>query len=534
MRTMSFGRLWHLSVLIAVTLIVAGSPLGTAAWAQEDQEVEAAGWISAEPAEKKSVEQMLADDEEVAIAGLGVIVDEVPSARPTIDMEKYLEAKSTTGQAGASSAEVAMRSAQLEPLSPPNLITSFEGLNQSQSGNLRPPDTHIAVGKGWYLEIVNSRLAAYQTSNGAQVFSVSLASFFNYFTETIFDPRVMYDKVYDQWIVTAEAFAESSSVQYHFIAVSKIYNPTRNWYIYRIDVNPTTDPNYFWDFPQVGYDQDSVIVTANVFNPGYAGASMFAVAKALLYNGHAWGVPRYDGLQGTLAPPVVLDQNIDTYLLAAPPYSSPGGTTMYKYRLRGSAYPGSQQLFLSNITNPVQYFIPPNARQLGTTATLDTLDCRFGNWSTQLGDSIWNTHSISFGSGSWAWAYWYEIDTTTNAVVQYGNMGAQGNSDDWMPHIAVNYLGDIFAVWSQSDNTAYYPRICIRGKEAPDATTYLGSCTVVRQSPTFYTQGRWGDYQCVDRFSGLDWGNQKTAFAVGEYVTGNTFWNSRVAKIRFP
>ena len=75
-------------------------------------------------------------------------------------------------------------------------------------------------------------------------------------------------------------------------------------------------------------DQDAVLFTANIFNGNnFHGADFFAVAKARLYNGLGFSVPVFTGLVGTLAPPIVRDQNSSTFLIAAPP----SGTTFSKY-----------------------------------------------------------------------------------------------------------------------------------------------------------------------------------------------------------
>jgi hypothetical protein len=392
------------------------------------------------------------------------------------------------------------------------------------------------------MAIYNSQIAVYTTSNQQLAWSVSLASFFNYTTQGLFDPRAMFDKTWKRWIVTAEAFPESSTVQMQFIAISRSEDPTTGYWIYSLDVNPINDVNYFWDFPQVGQDQDAIIITANVFNPGFIGASMLAVAKARLYNGLGWSVPWWhpssgSGLVGTLAPPIVLDQNTNTYLLAAPPYVSPGGTAITKYTLTNSAKPNGTTLTSSTITAPLDYFIPPNGRQPGTAETLDSLDCRFGNWSTQNGNSIWNAHSMTFGSGTWAWSYWYEFDTVTNAVLNFGSMVSGGNSDDFMPHVTVNTSGDLFAVWTASDGLSaigHNAQMRISGRQVADANLNIGPGSIVIQSPSIYTQGRWGDYQCVDVAAGPGWGNSKVGFAIGEYVTGTNFWESRISRMAFP
>jgi hypothetical protein len=43
------------------------------------------------------------------------------------------------------------------------------------------------------------------------------------------------------------------------------------------------------------------------------------------------------------------------------------------------------------------YSIPRSARQPGVSNTLDTLDTRFVNASTQIGTSLFNVHTIALG-----------------------------------------------------------------------------------------------------------------------------------------
>lgn len=52
-----------------------------------------------------------------------------------------------------------------------------------------PPDTHGAVGLDYFVEVTNSHVDVYQKSEGTRVKSVSLASFFGYTKQTLFDPR---------------------------------------------------------------------------------------------------------------------------------------------------------------------------------------------------------------------------------------------------------------------------------------------------------------------------------------------------------
>src|SRR5438045_3802321 len=153
------------------------------------------------------------------------------------------------------------------PLATPLIrLTNFNG--HSSTDGSRPPDTHGAVGTTHFVQVTNSHIDMWTRQN-TQILplakSVTLATFFNYTTETLFDPRVVYDSTWNRWIVTADAFAESATVQRFFIAVSTSPDPTSTFFMYNLNVNFFGNNN-FWDFPQLGIDQDALLFTANIFN----------------------------------------------------------------------------------------------------------------------------------------------------------------------------------------------------------------------------------------------------------------------------
>src|SRR5204863_2682811 len=217
-------------------------------------------------------------------------------------------------------------------------------------------------------QVTNSHIDMWTRQNTAGLplaKSVTLATFFSYTAKTLFDPRVVYDSTWTRWIVTAEAFAESATVQRFFIAISTSADPTGSFFIYNLNVNFFSNTN-FWDFPQLGIDQDAVLITANIFNGNNSlGADFFAVAKARLYNGLGFSVPIFTGLVGTLAPPIVRDQNSSTFLIAAPP----SGTTFSKYTVTNTSRAGISLTGPVSITVP-SYSVPPSAHQPGTTKLL--------------------------------------------------------------------------------------------------------------------------------------------------------------------
>ncbi len=416
------------------------------------------------------------------------------------------------------------------PLGPPVIKTNnFNG--HRETDGLFPPDTHGAIGINHFVEVTNSHFDVFsKASPPTLVKSVTLATFFSYTAETLFDPRVVFDPTWQRWIVTADSFPESATVQRLFIGISKTSDPTGPFFIYNIDVDFFNN-NDFYDFPQLGIDQDAVLFTANVFSAagGFRGADFFSIAKARLYNGLGFAVPIFTGLAGTLAPPIVEDQNASTFLIAAPP----SGTTLTKFTATNTSHPSSTRLVQSTVTVP-SYTVPPNARQSGTSQVLDTSDSRFVNASTQNGTDLWQTHTINlFGFPS---AFFYRINTSTNALKQSGFYYASKTSDDFNASITANAAGNCFVTWTSTDaSVGVNAQVRLSGKLSADAQITAGTAGFT--SPTFLTGNfdpgfgiqRWGDYSAVT----LDPSNEATAWLVNEKINSSSLWGSRIITIGF-
>jgi len=408
---------------------------------------------------------------------------------------------------------------QLAPITSTGL--DFEGATDVD-GEI-PPDTHGAVGLFEYVETTNSHIDIFDKTDPTNRTSLSLAAFFGYFTQGLFDARVIYDSIWNRWVVTADAFPESPTVQRFFIAVSTTESALGPFFVYNVNVDVFGN-NDFWDYPQLGMDQDSVIFTANIFPAagGFSGADMFAVAKARLYNGLGFSVPLFTGLEATLAPPIVLDQNSNTFLIAAP-----GGNTLKLYTLRNASTAGV------TLSGPVDvavdpYDVPPPAPQPGTNATLDTLDGRFVNASTQVGDFLWQVHTIRLGS--FAAPKYYQINTTANNVVQSAFFFASATSFDFNASIATNADNDVFLNWSSTDPpNDVNAQVRFSGCDHNDGACFPGAGTAVVTSPTFFTGGRWGDYSAVT----VDPSNSRQAWLVNEEIEPNADWGSHIARIGF-
>ena len=490
------------------------------------------------------VKRTLAEMEQADLAESPLPFEEEDRNMITMDPEEYAEAKAVA-EAERRAARPFVPEAGVVPLAPPTIIgPNFEGNAQLSAF---PPDTHGAVGTKQYVEVTNQNVSIYNKTTGVRTNGcsgsvckgVSLSSFFGYTTQGLFDPRVVHDRLWKRWVVTADAFAESSTKQLFFFAISSTEDATSPYFIYAINVTLTAGD--FWDYPQVGLDQDAVIFTANIFSStgAYKGADMFTVAKALLYNGFGFSVPVFTALKGTLAATNVLDQNPSTFLIAA----TPNNNVVYMYTLTNSSRPPGE-ILTGPVSIPVtSYTVPPNAPQPAACAgtsnanKLDTLDNRFQNASTQNGTFIYNVHSINLvGFSS---PRYYKINTSTKTVAESGMLFASSTSHDFNPSIEANFEGDMAVTWSDTDPTnKINAQVRLSGKRFNDAGTINHTGLVVFTSTTCLTGNfdshkglqRWGDYSAVS--FDLDT-NQLQFYIVNEKINTISLWGSRIARGSF-
>src|SRR5262249_28246135 len=156
-------------------------------------------------------------------------------------------------------------------------------------------------------EVTNNHVACYDSFGN--VLQDTPASLFFFYTQQLFtDPRVVYDTIWNRWVVTEVAFPENPTTMIGFVAASQSADCTAGFYVY--SVNLPLSANDFYDYPQLGYDQDAILITYNVFNgtPFRYGEVDFW-AKARVYNGLGLSVPFINGFGGTLTPNTGRDSN---------------------------------------------------------------------------------------------------------------------------------------------------------------------------------------------------------------------------------
>jgi hypothetical protein len=249
---------------------------------------------------------------------------------------------------------------------------------------------------------------------------------------------------------------------------------------------------------------------------------MVSIAKARLYNGLSFTMPVFAGAisDGTLAPPLVRDNNLRTFLIAAPP----GGSALKLYALTNSNQPASAKL-----TGPVSirvspYAVPPEAFQCSGYNKLITGDARFVNASSQVSNYLWNVHSIDVGGR--AGVRWYRVNTSNFSVSKTNTFYASADSHDFYASIAANGLGDIFLVWT-STSPSVCPQIRFSGQRFADPSATGKSGKVLFTSPTYFNPDQWGRYSAVtvDPLSPL------RAWVVAEKVNALEYWGTGIGQI---
>lgn len=406
------------------------------------------------------------------------------------------------------------------PFAPVNLF-NFDGMNQS---NYIPPDTHGSIGYDdsynlQYFEVTNSRYAIYD-GNGVSLKNGTLNSIVGYSTRDLFDPRVIFDMTNGRWIFAAAAFAESAAVEYLFIAVSQGSDARGPYYITKINVHASPFVNNaLWDYNQLGQDSNAILLTANVFGSSFLGASTFALPKAALYSGQTSSFKLFSRLAGSLAPPIVVDDNPSSFFVSA---SGNGRLTLY--RMDNSGDPNAVTLVQAGSVAVPGYSAPGSARQTCSTR-LPTLDGRFQNASTQVGGSLFNIHAVN--SGGFSRCRLYEVDITTASLVTSDTFGASATSDDFCPAVAADGNATVYVTWSSTDSAAgLNAQVRASGRIYGDPSS-LGPGALVYQSSFCYTGSRWGDYSAVS----IDPFYPNCAWVCNEIARSANVWGTEIGWI---
>jgi hypothetical protein len=449
--------------------------------------------------------------------------------------------RSISGKAKVFAEEKVAQAAQSLGPSPPT-SASFQG--SPGVGNV-PPDTQGAAGPNHLMSAMNGELRV-QNKSGTTIGVVSsLGDFFSPATNgssSAFDPQLQYDPYGGRWILVASANPSLSSAVL-VIAVSQTSDPTGNWSLYGVAADSAG--RYWVDRPQLGFNKNWIIVSANMIPNDNSGVSsradVFAFNKSNLYsNGSGSSLTRFSvPIEAfPMRPTTTLDSSLNAmYLLQNWLGSSNGTGSLRLYSITGSV--GSE--VLNNVGTPVFITttdtwgdyngINGGGPQLGSAEKIATNAAEIQNVVYRNG-SLWCTHTIFLpadGQATRSLVQWWEI-SPNGTVRQRGRIeDPTGKVFYAFPSIAVNINNDVLIGYARFTATQYAGS-GYAFRAASDPLSSMRDDAILKTGENTYRVSdngfsRWGDYSAtvVDPANDTDmWTTQEYAGSVVN--KWNTWW----------
>lgn len=403
-----------------------------------------------------------------------------------------------------------------------------------------PPDTNGAAGPSHLVTTLNTALRI-QDRGGAVLQTVSIRSFFDSVRNLgrVFDPHVTFDPRTNQWMICAITDQRTSSTAQRtgsalLLAISKTGNPLLTWDLYRFD-----GPEGVWlDFPELGYDEDSIVISVNVYNLAddkFVRANVFVINRGNPAGAYVRLEHATNG-GGSLSPTISMDAGgKKTYLLQTwnGNFQNSGFVRLYSVSSAGIvpiAFAQSTATWDSTSGSPDDF-----APQLGRVEKIDSGDSRMHSAVLRNGN-IWATHTayIPSGAPTRTAVNWWRL-TPAGVIVSRGTIDDPTSTFDYAhPSIAVNRNNDALIGCSRFSATtlpsAVYAQV---GAGAPLPVVFkAGESSYVKTGTG--TKNRWGDYSaaCVDPTNDLDF------WTIQEYAStpapGYDRWGTWWARIAAP
>lgn len=450
-----------------------------------------------------------------------------------------------------------------------NIEISRQGTASASNSNGIPPDTMGAVGPEHIVEMINGNVQIFDKATGTSVLNVSLNTFWStnvgvpaFTAGRVFDPRIVYDPASQRWIAAViddvidsdgDGINEQSNNLY--LGRSDTSDPTGDWDGLQLDAD-TVGVEAFHDYETLGVDADGVYSCTQDFGGG-GNETCYSIPKADLLQAAPSGT-RFTRFQ---ASPAGLPDVSGSWQPSIDFGLSDGreallgstGTALRRTDIIGAG--GNNAVMGTDvaITGDPGHAPPPGrARQpsdgsVGATSDdIENVAPRFVGYVVELGNSLWAVHSVMGSSGANAALQWYEINETTNTVIQDGLID-DPNRDFHEPSIQVNEHGDVVIGYTCSGPTLA-ASVCVSvGTTTAGVTTFQAPAILVTGDGYYHQQfrnrNRWGDYSATM----IDPVDPCSFWTFQEYVaTGGTgdigidpgeadsgTWATRVTKLTF-
>ncbi len=421
----------------------------------------------------------------------------------------------------------------------PAPLLSFTGV---ASDNITiPPDINAAAGITYVMETTNQQFGIFNKSNGSQVANVSLNNFCkNETTDTTttgyYDPHILYDALHGRFLGVVDATLTNGDGGL-FLVISQTSDPTGNWYVYTIDggvsQNATGSPNLL-DFPEMGYNENWVVLTANQFTSTTTSAEIYIMNRASLYSGTQGTITHFsDAGSFCISASQTMDTTTLTEYLVQNSNGNSGGNGYVKVgtitgAVGSPTYSAGTQLGIAQTWNDNAVKAP----QMGTTALIDNDDPRIFA-SEYINGSLWFAHTVwlpATGTATSSAADWWQINPAALTVQQFGRISA-ASTWYYYPNIYANANGDAIISYGVSSSSEYASAIYSFHAASDPVNTmenlYTYKSGISGYQPTgFGNDYRWGDFNGVS----ID-PNDSSFWVSGEWADNNNLWSTQIAHV---
>lgn len=441
-------------------------------------------------------------------------------------------------------------------------FTSFDAMNLWDGGGFVPPDTTIAAGAvptgtatpTMLVEGVNSMGAVYDSGGSLLVNLSTTACTTNSSTDSVSDPRVLFDAGSGRWFISTVTFSPMSDASWN-VLVSTSSDPTVSiWNCLVIPTgnirNPDGSTGNFPDFPKIGINSDKVVLTGDAYSQTGANSYKFQGTEYIVLDKS--GLTSATGTVNAamfkpnqrdfaIEPAQHLDYtSADPLYMAAVNSALASTSTIDVWTINGVPGSAVNPLQTPTVTSlPIATIsTPPNAQQQGTGVLLDTND-----------DSLLDAVFREGAPGS-LWVSANDAcrppgDNTVRSCTRFINVsisakGAMSVAQDfdyadvgtyyYFPAVITDAAGDLFAAFTGSSTTLYASAYgAVQKTGTVNQITNL-SLTRGGDSPYSVSPPRWGDYSGAS----VDPGD-KSAWLGAEYATSNIvlgpYWGTAIAHV---
>jgi hypothetical protein len=440
----------------------------------------------------------------------------------------------------------------------PDVNARFPGLDSTQGGGWNPPDAALAVGPNHVLTAVNEAFAVYGRDGQIEAGGVKqLAAFFGA-TDSVFDPKALYDKGRDRFVLLAVSEHEDPDSASFMLAVSNTGDPTGAWCTYKL--NAITDEGKStaaWaDFPGLGMDGDYLYITSNqfAFNGGsFQYARILAIPKSEAYQADCSAIANTrdflplqnpgGGASFTVQP---ADQPDATQGSPTPMYFVnaiwSSGNNLVLRSITGSqsgpALTDPQWVSNDGGGTIAAYNIPADAPQPRGRA-IDTGDTRLLGAVYRYGRVYTSNTTRTVGvsgvrGNAYANGQWYEIEPKSGgSYAARGSFAVADNSTAfYFPAVIPGGCsGDarcnsLFVALEVSGSSTKTAASAFAVFHRPDRRTVARIASPAPSATGYTLSGRWGDYAAVAADPA-----PTNVWMLGEYAKTSGSWGTLIATV---